>query len=174
MWDIYKWLQLAGILLDTGNLRDPHCTSKDKYIASLLINGAGRYGCNGLYQLCMSYTISLSILFFLALVNFYPWLIFYMVLLIRYLVSKLDLILECVWFAKEQILDMTIFVVFCLIYKLIKRLDKIDSMRQDKNKNFCPLLNHMTTFCPQYKYKKYENTHFIFKYKNYYFSISLW
>ncbi|XLR56578.1 hypothetical protein S83_007250, partial [Arachis hypogaea] len=42
---------LAGILLDTGNLRDPHCSDKDKYTASLLINGAGRYGCNGLYQL---------------------------------------------------------------------------------------------------------------------------
>lgn len=52
-------LQLAGILLDTANLRDPHCTSKDKYMSSLLINGAGRYGCNGLYQLCMSHTISL-------------------------------------------------------------------------------------------------------------------
>ncbi|MED6110860.1 hypothetical protein PIB30_046866, partial [Stylosanthes scabra] len=42
---------LAGILLDSGNLRDPQCSHKDKYTASLLINGAGRYGCNGLYQL---------------------------------------------------------------------------------------------------------------------------
>ncbi|CAJ2655306.1 unnamed protein product [Trifolium pratense] len=47
----FSKLLLSGILLDTGNLRDPGCTSKDKYIASLLINGAGRYGCNGLYQL---------------------------------------------------------------------------------------------------------------------------
>ncbi|XP_058744245.1 uncharacterized protein LOC131616817 [Vicia villosa] len=47
----FSKLLLSGILLDTTNLRDPHCTSKDKYMASLLINGAGRYGCNGLYQL---------------------------------------------------------------------------------------------------------------------------
>ncbi|KAH1068854.1 hypothetical protein GYH30_006430 [Glycine max] len=33
-------LELAGILLDTANLRDPRCSSKDKYMASLLINGA--------------------------------------------------------------------------------------------------------------------------------------
>ncbi|KAG5117982.1 hypothetical protein JHK82_032402 [Glycine max] len=47
----FSKLLLAGILLDTANLRDPRCSSKDKYMASLLINGAGRYGCNGLYQL---------------------------------------------------------------------------------------------------------------------------
>ncbi|XP_027356781.1 exopolyphosphatase PRUNE1-like [Abrus precatorius] len=47
----FSKLLLAGILLDTANLKDPHCTSKDKYMASLLINGAGRYGFNGLYQL---------------------------------------------------------------------------------------------------------------------------
>ncbi|ESW03307.1 hypothetical protein PHAVU_011G003300 [Phaseolus vulgaris] len=47
----FSKLLLAGILLDTANLRDPGCTSKDKYTASLLINGAGRYGCSGLYQL---------------------------------------------------------------------------------------------------------------------------
>ncbi|XP_057457045.1 uncharacterized protein LOC130747988 [Lotus japonicus] len=47
----FSKLLLAGILLDTGNLRDPHCTSTDKYMSSLLINGAGRYGCNGLYKL---------------------------------------------------------------------------------------------------------------------------
>ncbi|XAR48013.1 Inorganic diphosphatase [Bertholletia excelsa] len=44
-------LLLAGILLDTGNLSNPQCTSKDKYMATLLINGAGRFGCNGLYQI---------------------------------------------------------------------------------------------------------------------------
>ncbi|XP_059667486.1 uncharacterized protein LOC132312925 isoform X2 [Cornus florida] len=44
-------LLLAGILLDTGNLSNPRCTMKDKYIATLLINGAGRFGCNGLYQI---------------------------------------------------------------------------------------------------------------------------
>jgi len=52
IFDSCECLQLAGILLDTANLRDPGCTSKDKYTASLLINGAGRYGCDGLYQLC--------------------------------------------------------------------------------------------------------------------------
>jgi hypothetical protein len=31
----------------------------------------------------------------------------------------------------------------------------------------------MTIFYPQYNYKKYENIHFIFEYKEYYFSISL-
>ncbi|KAI4357135.1 hypothetical protein L6164_001102 [Bauhinia variegata] len=44
-------LLLSGILFDTANLTAPQCTSKDKYMASLLINGAGRYGCNGLYKL---------------------------------------------------------------------------------------------------------------------------
>lgn len=38
--------------MDTGNLSSPHCTSKDKYMATLLINGAGRFGFNGLYQIC--------------------------------------------------------------------------------------------------------------------------
>ncbi|XP_028806008.1 exopolyphosphatase PRUNE1-like isoform X2 [Neltuma alba] len=47
----FSRLLLAGILLDTDNLKDPRCTSKDKYMTSLLLNGAGRFGCNGLYQL---------------------------------------------------------------------------------------------------------------------------
>ncbi|CAI9089537.1 OLC1v1024125C1 [Oldenlandia corymbosa var. corymbosa] len=47
----FSRLLLSGILLDTGNLGDSQTTSKDKYMATLLINGAGRYGCNGLYQL---------------------------------------------------------------------------------------------------------------------------
>ncbi|RDX84506.1 Exopolyphosphatase PRUNE1, partial [Mucuna pruriens] len=48
----FSKLLLAGILLDTANLRDPgSCTSKDKYMASLLINGAGRYGCNVRYKM---------------------------------------------------------------------------------------------------------------------------
>ncbi|XP_057464999.1 uncharacterized protein LOC130754768 isoform X2 [Actinidia eriantha] len=47
----FSRLLLAGILLDTGNLTNPQCTSKDKYTATLLINGAGRFGCNGLYQI---------------------------------------------------------------------------------------------------------------------------
>ncbi|XP_021298304.1 exopolyphosphatase PRUNE1-like isoform X2 [Herrania umbratica] len=47
----FSRLLLAGILLDTGNLSSPQCTSKDKYMATLLINGAGRFGCNGLYQI---------------------------------------------------------------------------------------------------------------------------
>ncbi|KAJ7942651.1 Protein prune like [Quillaja saponaria] len=47
----FSRLLLAGILLDTANLSKLQCTSKDKYIATLLINGAGRYGCSGLYQI---------------------------------------------------------------------------------------------------------------------------
>ncbi|XP_021596730.1 exopolyphosphatase PRUNE1 isoform X1 [Manihot esculenta] len=47
----FSRLLLAGILLDTGNLTGPHCTTKDKYMATLLVNGAGRFGSNGLYQL---------------------------------------------------------------------------------------------------------------------------
>lgn len=50
----YIWLffdQLAGILMDTGNLTSPHCTTKDKYMATLLLNGAGRFGSNGFYQI---------------------------------------------------------------------------------------------------------------------------
>eukprot|EP00257_Ricinus_communis_P020339 XP_015579546.1 exopolyphosphatase PRUNE1 isoform X2 [Ricinus communis] len=48
----FSRLLLAGILLDSGNLSGPHCTTKDKYMATLLINGAGRFGSNGFYQLC--------------------------------------------------------------------------------------------------------------------------
>ncbi|MCL7038234.1 hypothetical protein MKW94_010954 [Papaver nudicaule] len=40
----FSRLLLAGILLDTGNLKSSRCTSKDKYMATLLINGAGRFG----------------------------------------------------------------------------------------------------------------------------------
>ncbi|XP_011096718.1 protein prune homolog [Sesamum indicum] len=47
----FSRLLLAGILLDTENLSRSQCTSKDKYMATLLINGAGRFGCNGLYQI---------------------------------------------------------------------------------------------------------------------------
>ncbi|KAG1331848.1 putative exopolyphosphatase PRUNE1 [Cocos nucifera] len=43
--------QLSGILLDTANLTSANCTSKDKYMATLLIKGAGRFGCNGLYEI---------------------------------------------------------------------------------------------------------------------------
>jgi hypothetical protein len=43
--------------------------------------------------------------------------------------------------------------------------DKICSKGQDKIRNFCSSLNHRTTFCSQYNYKKYENTLFIFKYE---------
>jgi hypothetical protein len=53
----YIWLffdQLAGILMDTGNLTSPHCTTKDKYMATLLLNGAGRFGSNGFYQISES------------------------------------------------------------------------------------------------------------------------
>ncbi|PON39538.1 DHHA2 domain containing protein [Parasponia andersonii] len=41
---------LAGILLDSDNLTNPLCSSKDKYMAMLLINGAGRLGCNVRYK----------------------------------------------------------------------------------------------------------------------------
>lgn len=47
----FSRLLLGAILLDTGNLKNSQCTSRDKYTATLLINGAGRYGCNGLYQI---------------------------------------------------------------------------------------------------------------------------
>ncbi|KZV21669.1 hypothetical protein F511_16375 [Dorcoceras hygrometricum] len=47
----FSRLLLAGILMDTGNLSSAQCTAKDKYMATLLIDGAGRFGCNGLYQI---------------------------------------------------------------------------------------------------------------------------
>ncbi|CAL1402627.1 unnamed protein product [Linum trigynum] len=47
----FSRLLLAGILLDTGNLSKAQCSSKDKYMATLLISGAGHYGFNGLYQI---------------------------------------------------------------------------------------------------------------------------
>ncbi|WOL17795.1 exopolyphosphatase PRUNE1 [Canna indica] len=47
----FSRLLLSGILLDTKNLTSTNCSSKDKYMATLLIKGAGRYGCSGLYQL---------------------------------------------------------------------------------------------------------------------------
>ncbi|KAF6135165.1 hypothetical protein GIB67_035236, partial [Kingdonia uniflora] len=47
----FSRLLLAAILSDTGNLKHPQCTSKDKFMATLLINGAGRFGSNGLYQI---------------------------------------------------------------------------------------------------------------------------
>nr|GMD06256.1 exopolyphosphatase PRUNE1-like isoform X1 [Ipomoea batatas] len=37
--------------MDTGNLTNPQSTTKDKYTATLLINGAGRFGCDGLYEI---------------------------------------------------------------------------------------------------------------------------
>ncbi|KAI9127633.1 hypothetical protein K1719_000626 [Acacia pycnantha] len=46
--------KLSGILLGTAILKYPHCPSKDKYVTLLLLNGAGRFGCNCLYQLCIS------------------------------------------------------------------------------------------------------------------------
>ncbi|XP_061981101.1 uncharacterized protein LOC133701239 isoform X2 [Populus nigra] len=50
-WQGFSRLMLAGILMDTGNLTSPHCTTKDKYMATLLLNGAGRFGSNGFYQI---------------------------------------------------------------------------------------------------------------------------
>nr|GMD09556.1 exopolyphosphatase PRUNE1-like isoform X1 [Ipomoea batatas] len=47
----FSQLLLAGILMDTGNLTNPQSTTKDKYTATLLINGAGRFGCDGLYEI---------------------------------------------------------------------------------------------------------------------------
>ncbi|KAL6282825.1 hypothetical protein ACE6H2_013754 [Prunus campanulata] len=52
----YSWVammapNLAAILLDSANLCSPQCSLKDKYMATLLIHGSGRFGCNGLYQL---------------------------------------------------------------------------------------------------------------------------
>ncbi|XP_050368547.1 uncharacterized protein LOC126786690 [Argentina anserina] len=42
---------LAAILLDSANLSSSNCSIKDKYMATMLIHGAGRFGYNGLYQL---------------------------------------------------------------------------------------------------------------------------
>ncbi|XP_065037313.1 uncharacterized protein LOC103983695 [Musa acuminata AAA Group] len=53
----FSRLLLSGILLDTKNLTGANCTAKDKYMATLLIKGAGRFGCSGLYQL-LKYKIS--------------------------------------------------------------------------------------------------------------------
>ncbi|KAI3827099.1 hypothetical protein L1987_01163 [Smallanthus sonchifolius] len=50
----FSRLLLAGILLDTENLTSPNCTSVDRYMSTLLLNGAGRFGCNGLYQILRS------------------------------------------------------------------------------------------------------------------------
>ncbi|XP_049385242.1 uncharacterized protein LOC125849242 [Solanum stenotomum] len=47
----FSRLLLAGILMDTGNLTNSQTTTKDKYMTTLLINGAGRFGCNGLYEI---------------------------------------------------------------------------------------------------------------------------
>ncbi|KAL1830826.1 hypothetical protein ACET3Z_000477 [Daucus carota] len=47
----FSRLLLAGILLDTRNMSSPRCTDKDRYMATLLINGAGRFGCTGLHQI---------------------------------------------------------------------------------------------------------------------------
>ncbi|CAN4080301.1 unnamed protein product [Withania somnifera] len=47
----FSRLLLAGILVDTGNLTNPQTTTKDKYTTTLLIYGAGRFGCNGLYEI---------------------------------------------------------------------------------------------------------------------------
>lgn len=47
----FSRLLLAGILIDTGNLTNLQTTTKDKYMTTLLINGAGRFGCNGLYEI---------------------------------------------------------------------------------------------------------------------------
>ncbi|KAJ8627317.1 hypothetical protein MRB53_020624 [Persea americana] len=48
----FSRLLLAGILFDTENLKNAQCTTKDKYMSTLLIKGASRFGCNGLYQIC--------------------------------------------------------------------------------------------------------------------------
>ncbi|KAJ0809783.1 putative inorganic diphosphatase [Helianthus annuus] len=50
----FSRLLLAGILLDTENLTSPRCTSVDRYMSTLLLNGAGRFGCSGLYQILRS------------------------------------------------------------------------------------------------------------------------
>uniref|UniRef100_A0A3Q7F1E5 Uncharacterized protein n=1 Tax=Solanum lycopersicum TaxID=4081 RepID=A0A3Q7F1E5_SOLLC len=47
----FSRLLLAGILMDTGNLTNSQTTTKDKYMTTLLINGAGRFGCNVRYKM---------------------------------------------------------------------------------------------------------------------------
>ncbi|KAD3337750.1 hypothetical protein E3N88_33270 [Mikania micrantha] len=50
----FSRLLLSGILLDTENLTSPKCASVDRYMSTLLLNGAGRFGCNGLYHILRS------------------------------------------------------------------------------------------------------------------------
>jgi hypothetical protein len=64
---------------------------------------------------------------------------------------------------KNRGLDWTTFFVLRLIQKLLMVLDKMDSKRHDKNKNFCSPLNHRITFCPWYNYKKYKKYSFYFR-----------
>ncbi|KAF3450170.1 hypothetical protein FNV43_RR06250 [Rhamnella rubrinervis] len=58
----FSRLLLAGILMDTGNLTKNYCSSKDKYMATLLIHGAGRFGCYGLYQILRYKMYDVSVL----------------------------------------------------------------------------------------------------------------
>jgi hypothetical protein len=58
---------------------------------------------------------------------------------------------------KNKRLDMTTSVILCLISKLFLGLDKLCAKGPGKNLNFCPPLNHGTTFCPPHKFLKYQN-----------------
>jgi hypothetical protein len=62
---------------------------------------------------------------------------------------------------KNKELDKTTQVVPCLIVKLFQGLDKFGGKRHDKNINFCPSLNHNTTFCPKYKLSKIPKYHLV-------------
>ncbi|KAL8259489.1 hypothetical protein R6Q59_027442 [Mikania micrantha] len=52
--EVFNCQKLSGILLDTENLTSPKCASVDRYMSTLLLNGAGRFGCNGLYHILRS------------------------------------------------------------------------------------------------------------------------
>jgi len=53
---------------------------------------------------------------------------------------------------------MTTSVVQCLICKTVSRTGQTGGKGQDKNINFCPSLNHITTFVPRTIYLKYKNS----------------
>jgi hypothetical protein len=49
---------------------------------------------------------------------------------------------------KNKGLDKTIFAVLCWIHEMSIGLNKISGKTEDENNNFCPSLNHGTTFYP--------------------------
>ena len=105
-------MQLAGILMDTGNLTNNYCSSKDKYMATLLIHGAGRFGCNGLYQICM----------FLILLLCMNVLVILIVAFHSYVIRKV----QFVWFAvRYKMYDVSELKVIDILRKDFKRWTRV-------------------------------------------------